>query len=856
MQNRRDFLKKASALGGLAAISSMPARVMINGEFPDNENILQGSILRLDVPDLLNHIKPLQELKISSTEKGKLLVYDGSGNEYINKEIRDNTIIRIGGALGTHLVVLGDKKNRILDIAAFKVDAKTEILDEGDEFNKMLKMLLFSCRAYRPAYFRMTGDVHMTYAGWFQDHVHVFKAMKYFDKDVKSGYDLWAKGQREDGMLADNCYMPWGAYKSWLTRFGHRFVWKLGDKENSSTFYIRIPVENMSEFTFLEGIYYAWKATGDDEWMKEKLDNCIKAVKYGTSDEYRWSDEFGLLKRGYTIDIWDFQPEMDIRVWEGDIMMAKPGVTEYSVMFGDNVGMSVGCKYLAEMLEYAGREEEAKEFAELGETLLKRLNDLAWNGDFYTHHIQENPEYVRDFGDTPLEKQVTISNAYAINRRIGHEKAKAIIETYQRIREEMPESSPGEWYMCYPPYEKGWHVPKWEYMNGGVSSIVGGEVAHGAFWHGYEKYGVDAIRRMNQMAQISDNFMKCIYRGKMPEKLPERNFSMLDMREIVNADTHGKGAVDVPGFTGEGGNDLANFPTGKQTFHHIPFDLIDPSNNGRRACLIISQDEGYVKEAALDYKKKAKSFYIIHAQSGGRHMGYISLKYEDGTDHKIYVTGGDNIKGWWFPNETESGKLRLAASVANEKSLSVGAYVYGFNNPSPDKNISKIEFVGAEAPGKWIILALTACDYPVYYPPGPVSFGAPDNWGAAAVIYAIVEGLAGMKDTGIAFNRATLAPRWEVAGVHKVKATAKYEASGGYLSYEYHKPSDNHFKIRFTGTAGQINLRLLLPENASVKKLMLDGQEQMTAKTERIEKSLYLDMEIDGVGIHEVSVQV
>jgi hypothetical protein len=263
--------------------------------------------------------------------------------------------------------------------------------------------------------------------------------------------------------------------------------------------------------------------------MEGKLDNCIKAVDYATSDEYRWSEKFKLLKRGYTIDIWDFQPEMDNKKFGGDIMMAKPGITKFSVMFGDNVGMSVGCKYLAEMLEYAGRNEEAQKFAELGETLLERLNNLSWNGEFYTHHVQENPGFVRDFGDTPVDRQVTISNAYAINRRIGHEKAKAIIKTYQRIRKEMPESSPGEWYMCYPPYEKGWHNPKWEYMNGGVSSIVGGEVAHGAFWHGFEEYGVDALRRMNDMAQISDNFMKCIYRGKMPE-MPERKFDTIDLR--------------------------------------------------------------------------------------------------------------------------------------------------------------------------------------------------------------------------------------------------------------------------------------------------------------------------------------
>ncbi len=853
MENRRDFLKKFGALSSLAAVTSLPAKAFFDQTIPGNENILQGEHLHLDVPAMLNYLEPLHELNITTQTPGSLRVVDGGGNIYYTTEIKDKVSIKIGGALGTHLVVLLDKKNRILDMAAFLVDTKTTISDKDGEFQKMLEMLEFSCRQHSSGYYRMEGKTLRTFAGWFQDHVHVFKAMKYFDQEVKTGFDLWAEGQRENGMLADNCYQPWSGYKSWLSRFGEQFVWTKGDKTESSTFYIRIPVENMSEFTFLEGIYYAWKATGDDAWMAGKLDNCIKAVEYATSDPYRWSEKFKLLKRGYTIDIWDFQPSMDTKVWGGDIMMAKPGVTEYSVMYGDNVGMSVGCKYLAEMLEYAGRGKEAGRFSDLGQELLDRLNEVSWNGEFYTHHVAEDPSYVRDFGDTPVDRQVTISNSYAINRRIGHDKAKAIIETYQRIRKEMPESSPGEWYMCYPPYKKGWSNPEWDYMNGGVSSIVGGEVAHGAFEHGFEAYGVDCLRRMNSMAQLSDNFMKCIYRGKMPDE-PFRIFDPVNLKKIVNADTHGTGGEGVPGFTGEGGNDLANFPTGQQMFQHVPFMLIDPSTNNRKACLIISQEDGYLKEASVPLNTESSSFYMVHANSGGRHLGSIVMNYEDGTHHTIYVDNGVNIAGWWYPEGNARGDIRVAASVANEKSLSVGAYVYGFNNPQPEKKLKDISFIGAEAPGKWIILALTACDSPVYFKPDPVSYGAPDNWGAAAVIYALIEGLAGLKDTGIAYNQATLSPRWEAAGIDEVSATAKYEASKGYLTYTFRKLTDKGYKVTFTGNSDSITLRLLLPGKVAVSRVTLNGAET-TFNIEKMESSEYLVLQTTNVGVHDVEIE-
>ncbi len=56
------------------------------------------------------------------------------------------------------------------------------------------------------------------------------------------------------------------------------------------TFFTRVPIENDVEYLYLEGIYYTWKATGDDEWMKGLLDNAIKAYNYSVTDKYRWSE--------------------------------------------------------------------------------------------------------------------------------------------------------------------------------------------------------------------------------------------------------------------------------------------------------------------------------------------------------------------------------------------------------------------------------------------------------------------------------------------------------------------------------------------------------------------------------------
>ncbi|MDZ7375947.1 MAG: hypothetical protein ONB13_04940, partial [candidate division KSB1 bacterium] len=512
----------------------------------------------------------------------------------------------------------------------------------------------------------------------------------------------------------------------------------------------------------------------------------------------------------------------------------------------------------AEMLRHVGRNEEAEKIERIGKGIKERIDQLSWNGAFYTHHVPEDPTYKRDFGNTDESKQVTISNAYAINRRIGHDKSVAIIKTYQNIAKEMPASSPGEWYMCYPPYEKGWHLDKWEYMNGGVSSIVAGEVAHGAFNHGFEDYGVYILRRMAELAKLSGNRLLCIYRGALPDP-PQRNFTPISLKAMANADISGQGADGVPGWTGEGVNDLHEFPVGNQIFKDVPFTIVDPIENGRKACLILSGKSGYVKRARLPIKKKAASIYFLHTQSRGSYLGDILVRYSDGTMFKTHVLNGQNIASWWYPQDGpyDDGKrpYYVAWKGQNEKSLSVGVYIFGLDNPFPDKVIASLDFESAGTEGLWMVLGVTLSDYPVFFMPEKISFGAPDNWGAAAVVYALLEGLAGVKDEGVAFNKARLAPRWSAAGVDTVTTTVKYPASGGYLSYVYKfDRQQNELQLDFTGTAANIAVEILVGSDQTATQVVLNDR-PIEFQTRLVEASKYICFATDRVAANSVRVK-
>ena len=86
--------------------------------------------------------------------------------------------------------------------------------------------------------------------------------------------------------------------------------------------------------------------------MKENLSSAEKALDYALNDPARWSNRFGLLKRAYTIDSWDFAVEDEYMPDLGitNTMIIDPYKTKFGVFFGDNTGYIEACNQLAEML--------------------------------------------------------------------------------------------------------------------------------------------------------------------------------------------------------------------------------------------------------------------------------------------------------------------------------------------------------------------------------------------------------------------------------------------------------------------------------------------------------------------------
>jgi hypothetical protein len=144
-----------------------------------------------------------------------------------------------------------------------------------------------------------------------------------------------------------------------------------------------------------------------------------------------------------------------------------------------------------------------------------------------------------------------------------------------------------------------------------------------------------------------------------------------------------------------------------------------------------------------------------------------------------------------------------------------------------------------------MIAGVSLSDRETYFPQSPISFGIPNGWGAAAVVYALVEGLAGVVDKGVAYDRAQLAPRWPASGVDAADVTITYPSSGGYVAYRYrHDRSARRIAIELTGIGTACDCHVLLPTGATAADVSVDGK-RVASTISEVESSKYVDFTLD-----------
>ncbi len=134
--------------------------------------------------------------------------------------------------------------------------------------------------------------------------------------------------------------------------------------------------------------------------------------------------------------------------------------------------------------------------------------------------------------------------------------------------------------------------------------------------------------------------------------------------------------------------------------------------------------------------------------------------------------------------------------------------------------------------------------------------GGPRGWGAAAVISAMIEGLAGIEDRGAQFKDVTISPRFLAAGIDRARVCARYGPTAAYVAMDYeHRPADRTLRLRLTGVAEKTRVRVLLPEGT--KRAYVLEPQGLKTESERVERSSYVALDLPGPlseGVVEVVV--
>ena len=359
------------------------------------------------------------------------------------------------------------------------------VLTTGDPtWGDFLHLLRNTINGERSLVF-VDGRKMMVNKNWIRDHVHVLKAMRHWEYDYAGYVDFTLVHQRADGCILE------------LVKQADDSHWRYAAPESRKFFpddnlaMCRLDIEADVEYLLVEGATYCYRISGDDAWLARALPRLEKAIDYMTSDPKRWDAAHGLVKRGYTIDTWDFTYE-PASVTNRTLTSATP----QAIMHGDNSGVYQAMTQLAWLNDRLGRAAKATAWRARADALKAAMYKHLWNGRFFFHQLPLNVPPV----DAHERERLSLSAAYDMNRGLMPvADCRRTIEEFRRRRQTT--DCFAEWFTVDPPYDFTFaRHPRGDYVNGGVCLFTAGELAKAALENGYEAYGWDILVRVKEMA--------------------------------------------------------------------------------------------------------------------------------------------------------------------------------------------------------------------------------------------------------------------------------------------------------------------------------------------------------------------
>jgi len=207
--------------------------------------------------------------------------------------------------------------------------------------------------------------------------------------------------------------------------------------------------------------------------------------------------------------------------------------------------------------------------------------------------------------------------------------------------------------------------------------------------------------------------------------------------------------------------------------------------------------------------------------------------------------------------------------IFGDEKLVGGAYVNGGIMPLVGGELAKAAFDhGFESYGVdilsryYMMISEKNESYLWYFPDGtPASIEKStspdamptDAWGSSAMLYAFVEGLAGIEDKLNRFGKVKLSPRWLAAGISECEIITGYKASETKFSYIYTFTADS-LSLEIKCGNSLIDFHVLIPSGIEVKGVKVNGL-RSDFHTNFVEKSKYVDFVSNIYDISDIVIE-
>lgn len=191
-----------------------------------------------------------------------------------------------------------------------------------------------------------------------------------------------------------------------------------------------------------------------------------------------------------------------------------------------------------------------------------------------------------------------------------------------------------------------------------------------------------------------------------------------------------------------------------------------------------------------------------------------------------------------------------------------GKYVNGAVSPFTAGELAKAAFNNGYEEYGWDIITrmmqLAERDGTVYFlyhtDSTPQPEGGPSAWGAAALISAVDEGLAGINDIGVNYDTILFAPKFPVTYYTELRYITGYEVSKALVDVRY-IIRDEGMRYDIASPAKKIKAHILMPKGKSCQRLLVNGGETDFLK-KQVGNSVYIDFDMEDIDTKPVSIEI